>query len=50
MNELDDYDYDYDDRNCPDCMCCTAEGCRFGEGSTCPTDRLGDYACPCTCS
>ena len=33
---------------CEDCSCCTAAGCHTGPDSTCPTDRLGDSACPCT--
>jgi hypothetical protein len=34
---------------CPDCTCCTADGCHRGEGSDCHwSDTLGDYTCPCT--
>lgn len=42
---------DYDDRHyeCDGCMCCSASGCNSGPDSLCPTDRLGDSACPCTC-
>lgn len=47
MNELDRFDDD--DRYCGDCMCCTAEGCRMGPDSTCPTNQLGESQCPCTC-
>ncbi len=43
-------DFYYDDRNCGDCMCCTAEGCNMGPDSTCPTNSLGESGCPCTCS
>lgn len=33
---------------CDDCTCCSAANCHTGPDSGCPTDSLGDFACPCT--
>ncbi len=35
----------YEEYGCPDCMCCM----NCVDDPDCPTDRLGDSACPCTC-
>ncbi len=39
-------------RSCEDCSCCTAGGCRNGPGGPvgqrCPSNSLGESACPCT--
>jgi uncharacterized protein YjbI with pentapeptide repeats len=40
-----------DDTNdpCPYCTCCSADGCHPNPDSGCPwSERLGDFACPCT--
>jgi hypothetical protein len=40
--------YDTNDP-CPYCTCCGAYRCHPGPDSGCPwSERLGDYACPCT--
>jgi hypothetical protein len=39
---------DYSSGGCDGCGCCTHEGCHRFAGATCPTDSLGDSACPCT--
>jgi uncharacterized protein YjbI with pentapeptide repeats len=40
--------YDTNDP-CPYCTCCSAYGCHPNPDSGCPwSERLGDFACPCT--
>jgi uncharacterized protein YjbI with pentapeptide repeats len=40
--------YDTNDP-CPYCTCCSADGCHPNPDSGCPwSERLGDFACPCT--
>jgi hypothetical protein len=40
---------DYDDDGCPDCTCCSWEGCHPGPDSECPYSSLLDrIICPCT--
>ena len=42
-------DGNWEDSGCDDCFCCSFGRCNSGPDSDCPTDRLGDSACPCTC-
>lgn len=39
---------DADRGECEGCGCCTQEGCHRFAGATCPTNGLGESACPCT--
>lgn len=39
---------DYSSGECEGCGCCSAAGCHRFADATCPTDSLGDSACPCT--